>query len=76
MLPTKVATQALVAFIEDLARGGFGIPLAIAIEWFGPHLKTNDTLWGTVGYALSRQGRPTAALEWLSDWNERKAVQI
>jgi cellulose synthase operon protein C len=75
MLPAAPATQALVAFIENLSRGGFGIPLALAIRWFGPSLRTNDALWGTVGYALLRQGRPVAALSWLSDWKTRTGLR-
>jgi len=74
MLPNDMATQATVAFFENLSGDGFGISLALAITWFGARLRTNDAVWGTVGYALLRQGRPNAAITWLSDWNTRAGL--
>jgi cellulose synthase operon protein C len=38
-------------------------------------LQRHSKIWGMVGYCLYRQGKYQRAIQWLSDWEQREAVE-
>jgi tetratricopeptide (TPR) repeat protein len=67
--------QASIAFIEALIKAGEKGRLRTFVARNRQALWRNTQTWGNVGYALYSIAEIWAAIDWLSDWKNRKGVE-
>jgi hypothetical protein len=66
-----IGEEALLAYLETLARKRDGERLGPFIERFREALSADTAKWGKVGWALTRTDAYERAVEWMADWENR-----
>jgi tetratricopeptide (TPR) repeat protein len=66
-----IGQEALVAYLETLARKRDSERLLPFIDRYREALRADTSKWGKTGWALTRIDAYTRAVEWMGDWSDR-----
>ncbi|MBO0719729.1 MAG: hypothetical protein J2P41_02850, partial [Blastocatellia bacterium] len=71
----EIWQRASIAFLESLGKAGEKQRLRDFVARNRESLRGNTQTWGNVGYSLYSIGDIDAAIDWLSDWQNRREVE-